>query len=101
MTILMLVVVWGWIIIGSVFMTGAPFIIPVLMAVNGGDESRWNYLWIIPAWIIGACLMVLMPILYFIIAIPLTILSYIFAPNEFAVAVVLSGSVVGILYLIQ
>lgn len=100
-SIITLIIVWFWIIVGSIFVTGGAFVIPVLKIVNDADLNFLHYLWAFPVWLFGAFLLIYAPIAHFVIAIPLAIWGFIAAPKETGIVVAVSAAIVGGVYYFQ
>ena len=100
-SIIVLLSVWFWIVVGSIFVTGGAFVIPVLKYVNDNDLNVLHYLWSLPVWLVGTFLLIYVPIAHFVIAIPLVIWGFIAAPKETGIVVAISAAIVGGVYYFQ
>lgn len=83
-------------IAGGMLFTGVCFIIPVMAFINNNDSNPLNHLWCIPVWLLGMWLLIYVPILYFILAIPICMLGFIFAIKEWLIALAIGAIILGI-----
>ena len=83
-------------IAGGMLFTGVCFIIPVMAFINKNDNNPLNHLWCIPVWLLGMWLLIYVPILYFILAIPICMLGFIFAVKEWLIALAIGAIILGI-----
>lgn len=83
-------------IAGGMLFTGVGFIIPVMAFINNNDSNPLNHLWCIPVWLLGMWLLIYVPILYFILAIPICMLGFIYATKEWLIALAIGAIILGI-----